>query len=855
MVSWKSINDDVRKKEKRSIFLIIMIFCIGVFVEFVPYFNTIRVVNYDSLSLVIIQLQSSLFTLTIALIALLAGRITDQYLGVRLNNFWFNIKPQYLKQKTIVAISLMFLVVNICFYMLQYYDIVVSIFCGSCILVWVSVCQIYNAFTGKENIEDEIRTYILELNDSHKGELRIFVELCSQWKKIITNQDTTTFNEYYSVFMFLFSRLIQVDGIREKLMSECSELVKLLIQDKESFGRGIKFTKECYDETWNYIKSNCNTDDAYDSLEKQKTPFNLFVLIKEKLVDSISDIDIKSVERVLHWRDFALRIIVVDSVLAFSRQKETGFREVNSIADFGGYLGYYISSGFNRVNVVDRNEKVWGSALNEMFITKFFPKTRISKEFCDGIIAEMNFRFLYSQLLYDERNMIIECLYKRIMNSHYVIEQPYIFMILKFHCYLYYISEHETSDCVNSVLRERARSILEDKLVIQAFHKFIDDVCVSDKNIVGSNEAKYDVFSHSLIEKMIKELRPFERYPDLGAGFKICVLDTAVEQFFTLLTMYLLNENNSPEIIDKIIGAERSADVYIRYIRDMDQRPALKRFLLLVGVSEDKIDTRSESAYSVFENRIKYLYKVNSIHEAEVRERINDDELIDEKALLAGKIKSYFEEQFSGLIDNSIDCKSEKVKVLNYRIPSNFKIVRIINDNYQNLFHWFVSFLASKLVSEHKIQVIDRRSFGTDENLLDYIKNNEDKMILGSESMLLPKDFFRREEFKEAIYNAEHYTDGAYGIVLFLNKNSVKINIQKVRVGIHSTMIKEVDTEYNKETGMYEYEVSQGMPTGFTEEELVKYLRDTSRTVNIVMHVQIQTNSGLLGMCIEKRDL
>ena len=51
------------------------------------------VLNYDAVSLASIQVQAALFTLTIALVALLGGRITDEFLGVKYNDFILNIEP------------------------------------------------------------------------------------------------------------------------------------------------------------------------------------------------------------------------------------------------------------------------------------------------------------------------------------------------------------------------------------------------------------------------------------------------------------------------------------------------------------------------------------------------------------------------------------------------------------------------------------------------------------------------------------------------------------------------------------------------------------------------------------------
>ena len=82
---------------------------------------------------------------------------------------------------------------------------------------------------------------------------------------------------------------------------------------------------------------------------------------------------------------------------------------------------------------------------------------------------------------------------------------------------------------------------------------------------------------------------------------------------------------------------------------------------------------------------------------------------------------------------------------------------------------------------------------------------------------------------------------------MVLNKNALRISIKKVRIGKHIPAVYETNAKYDKETIMYSYEVSSGMPVDFTKEELQNYLNNTRRVVDVVIHFVIETADGVIG--------
>ena len=161
-----------------------------------------NIANYDSISLSAIQIQGAIFGVTVALLALMSGRITESYLGIRYNDFLLNLKPKVFKQKTLIALSLILIVLNIWFHMMGWFSLVITIFAAACELIWISVDEIYEAFSGSEKFEEEIKTYLrtqLETS-SEKRITSLLDDFCNEWKSISVNQGNVDYRDYLNAF-------------------------------------------------------------------------------------------------------------------------------------------------------------------------------------------------------------------------------------------------------------------------------------------------------------------------------------------------------------------------------------------------------------------------------------------------------------------------------------------------------------------------------------------------------------------------------------------------------------------------------------------------------------------------------
>lgn len=156
-MNWKKIRKKQIKIEILYISLILACFAIGIICEYRVMHKTYRLTvdNYDAISLAILQIQATIQTLTIALLALTTSHMTKQYMGINYNDFLFNRKPVIFTQKRIIVVSLISLAVNLFIHMSGFYNLVTAIFLIACLLIIASVHQIYAVFSSSVATEEE----------------------------------------------------------------------------------------------------------------------------------------------------------------------------------------------------------------------------------------------------------------------------------------------------------------------------------------------------------------------------------------------------------------------------------------------------------------------------------------------------------------------------------------------------------------------------------------------------------------------------------------------------------------------------------------------------------------------------
>ena len=206
MNDWKKVRSKAIIIEILAVFAIAVFIVIGLLLQL--YSNTILGTisnNIDkNFALAILQIQATVDTLTISIIALISGCVSDSSMGIVFSDYYLNIRPYIFKQKRIIAGSILLLVTNIGFYSIKWYCFLLSIFVVTIILILISTNEIYLIFNGKRLAEREIKEYIcyvLSKKCGYRKKYTICMEFVSDWKNIITLQSRENYENYKEVFM------------------------------------------------------------------------------------------------------------------------------------------------------------------------------------------------------------------------------------------------------------------------------------------------------------------------------------------------------------------------------------------------------------------------------------------------------------------------------------------------------------------------------------------------------------------------------------------------------------------------------------------------------------------------------
>lgn len=140
MNNWIKIRQRIIIYEILAVCVVLGLLVIGLWLQLHldSEFETVMDNIDEDFALVILQIQATIDTLTIAIIALISGSISDSNMGIAFSNYFLNIRPFIFKQKRIIISSLLLLVINIGFYIAGWYCLVLCICAVTTVLILVA---------------------------------------------------------------------------------------------------------------------------------------------------------------------------------------------------------------------------------------------------------------------------------------------------------------------------------------------------------------------------------------------------------------------------------------------------------------------------------------------------------------------------------------------------------------------------------------------------------------------------------------------------------------------------------------------------------------------------------------------
>ncbi len=209
-MDWKTCRSKTRKIENSVIAMIVAIFIAGaIFDYFVSKGIVFVYVNdINSLSLTLLQIQAAITTLTITIVALLSGSISDSYMGIPLSMYFLEIRPCVLKQKRVICIEFVGLVCNVFMHIFSAYNVVIAVFLASMLLILISIFEIYEIFKGRHQTLDEIESYVYRQIEIQKDCYELGKNLIYDWKNMAVLQPESEFERYSKIYFKLIDTIL-----------------------------------------------------------------------------------------------------------------------------------------------------------------------------------------------------------------------------------------------------------------------------------------------------------------------------------------------------------------------------------------------------------------------------------------------------------------------------------------------------------------------------------------------------------------------------------------------------------------------------------------------------------------------
>lgn len=191
----------------------IIILLAGVVIQFLidpsklPKTNCVE--NLNNISIAVVTIQATLFTLVISLLALVSNN-DKIYFGFEIKDFYFNHCTMFLKQKTMMYIGIVLILLNTFFLYFGLHDVIYAIFFISLWFIFESARNVMRIFAGTDDVyKERIEKYIDECLEMGKNVDTIYNNFARDWRKKIPNQDKSTDELYHRIYYKIYMYIIR----------------------------------------------------------------------------------------------------------------------------------------------------------------------------------------------------------------------------------------------------------------------------------------------------------------------------------------------------------------------------------------------------------------------------------------------------------------------------------------------------------------------------------------------------------------------------------------------------------------------------------------------------------------------
>lgn len=844
MLSWEDIRRKDITKELLCVAAIVFTFAVGALCEFFVERGTViwTVVNYGDVSLAAVQIQATVMSLTVAIIALISGQMDKSFRGVPYNKFCMHIKPVIFTQMRLIIISMVLIPVNIGIHILELYNLALAVMIVSIILILISIRQIYTVFLGTRETKHQIEMYLnycFRVRDKYYNNdivlmIKLLDDYIEDWCETVGQESNSEFESNHEFFTMCGASVLtsKSDLLMSCYNQSCSRIVAAYSKDEQYTYRGLIILQETYSAMWQYILNNQDAAKtfsvSFDSIDC--AVYDLWYALKDAPIETF-----EKHQELIELGEYALR------VKAWLHPSKESIRNTGEVMN-----------AFIRLTVINAAKKApqnimtdkWLKSLKSPFVSTYNIPSEFSTVFAE-CKAELYFHYALGLLLGNRTDALKESLYMTSYNRAYEIDRQLLEIAVALQCYIYYLAAWETDACASKELIEECRHFLEDNRVKRAYG------CVMER--VVSN----DLLKATLYQKVFNLLRPLEMFPK-NDNAKTLVMEDSVRTFIYYSMLYYGSKYCLQDIDDEIVNISslNYVALMIQDERAHENRLAKQFVLYHVPVETDKsAEITIESTAYMLVNQFEKI--VVSALKKQIDK--NADEAQDEFDEVG---KSAYERDFAASAKNLLRTSYSSL----FKAPTKntrrfncklFSLTLPTKDLKEERIEGFAGYIQANFIDwlgglllDHRMLTVEHK--GEDQEFLDMLAKQNITHIAGNRLLFSPLKY---SAFIDAYRQFENKTNSdylEYGSCLFaFNAEALHLDLKGVRVKVRDMTLEESDAELISDDN-YKYQVS-GMDMNFKEIELRSYIAKQYKVIEIFVSVALDITDENIGVFI-KRD-
>lgn len=396
-MDWKQNKKKIICNEIGIIIVLVIIILLGITINiFANNGLFLKTENMENISSVLLQIQGTLITITIAVVAILSGVINESYMGISISSYYLEKRPFVLKYKFIIVLEFVLLTAIVIFHFISLYYVVFAIFVVTLIFIVASIFEVFEFFKGTKGTTDEIERYVEYRLEKGNDYLKYGNQFLIDWKKDSANQSTEEYEKHLKMFFKLIDRLLYLEDIKN--VNSLSEKVSLfLLRDysKANQLKGLLFICEYYKHICDWI------DDNPEKASNINEQIHLIDKVYKKWYSVFSSYDPETIENVVNFRRLSENVIRVAASIGYDENISKS--EPHAVYGLAGILGHYIKMQLRKGEAFDLAK--WGYILYDYYSCFISGIPEKTKDFYSESLAIRDFNICKGYLLNEQINL------------------------------------------------------------------------------------------------------------------------------------------------------------------------------------------------------------------------------------------------------------------------------------------------------------------------------------------------------------------------------------------------------------------------------------------------------------------